>query len=247
MKILINRIIKKYPRFKNLIKFFLFQIKKGYIKQIIHYILKGHFFRKLIVTNYLNKNKIKKLQIGGGYHTKKEWLNGDIIHGDIYLDASKKFPMETETFDYIFAEQFIEHISFDEGKKCINECYRILKPDGVMRIATPDIKGLISVYNNENTMVKSEEVLQRHRKNHNQNCLNLCHLFNDNFRLWGHSFIYDFETLKTLFFDAGFQNLKQVKFGHSLFVELNGLEQHADLEWMKSAYQIILEARKSHE
>ena len=137
-------------------------------------------------------------------------------------------------------------MNFNSGKNCLEECYRVLKPGGLLRIATPDLKGLFSVYENNNIIVSSQEVLERHRKNHNKDCFNLCHFLNDNFRMWGHSFIYDIETLEKLFLSIGFQNIKHVKFGTSEHSELNGLEVHADTQWMKSAYQIIVEVKKSN-
>ena len=243
----IKTVLKKYPLLKKIILKLRNEFKRGHIRQIIHFFINGHVISKLKISRYYKNNEIKKLQIGGGNHLKRGWLNGDILNGNIYLNATDKFPIESSSFDYIFAEQFIEHLDFESGKKCLKECFRVLKPNGIVRMATPDLKGLLSIYNNTNSIVNSKEVLSRHRKNHNQDCLNLCHFLNDNFRFWGHSFIYDVETLETLLLDIGFQNINHVRFGVSNFPELNGLEIHADAEWMKSAYQIIIEVKKSNE
>ena len=244
---IIKQIINRYPFLKKILLKFMHEYKKGNIRQIIHFVNKGHVISKLKISKYCKNNEIKKLQIGGGNHFKKGWLNGDILNGDIYLDATKKFTIESSSFNYIFAEQFIEHLDFESGKKCLKECFRVLKPNGIVRIATPDLKGLLTIYNNTNSVVNSIEVLNRHKKNHNQDCLNLCHFLNDNFRFWGHSFIYDIETLETLLLDIGFQNINHVQFGVSNYPELNELEIHADTEWMKSAYQIIIEVKKPNE
>ena len=239
---ILKKQINKIPFIRNLI----FEFRKGKIRQIIHYIFNGHLICNLKISRYFKRNNIKKLQIGGGKHIKEGWLNGDILIGDIYFNASNKFPIKSNSFDYIFAEQFLEHLNFKSGKFCLEECYRVLKPGGLLRIVTPDLKGLFKIYEDKNIVVKSEEVLERHRKNHNKDCLNLCHFLNDNFRMWGHSFIYDIETLEKLFLSIGFQDIKHVKFGTSEHPELNGLELHADTEWMKSAYQIIVEVKKLH-
>ena len=243
----IKKTINSHIFLKKIIRKLLNEFKRGHIRQIFHYTIKGHVISKLKIFKYFKKNAIKKLQIGGGSYLKKGWLNGDILGGDIYLNAADKFPIKSGSLDYIFAEQFIEHLDFESGKKCLEECYRVLKPTGVIRIATPDLNGLFSVYNNNNSIVNSGEALTRHRSNHNKDCLNLCHFINDNFRLWGHSFIYDFETLESVFKNIGFKSINHVNFGISKFPELNGLEIHADTEWMKSAYQIIIEVKKSHE
>ena len=242
----LKKLINNVPFIKKLILKFILEFKKGKIRQLIHYIFKGHLISNFKISNYSKNNNVKKLQIGGGKHIKKGWLNGDILFGDIYLNATNRFPIKSNSFDYIFAEQFLEHLNFNSGKNCLEEAYRVLKPGGLLRITTPDLKGLFSVYENNNIIVRSQDVLERHRKNHNKDCFNLCHFLNDNFRMWGHSFIYDIETLEKLFLSIGFQNIKHVKFGTSEYSELNGLEVHADTQWMKSAYQIIVEVKKSN-
>jgi predicted SAM-dependent methyltransferase len=185
------------------------------------------------------------LQIGGGYHTKYGWLNGDLIAGDIYLNATKRFPFPNESFDLIFAEQFIEHLSFDEGFCCLQECCRVLKKGGRIRLSTPDLERLSSLYKDENPVVDIKTAMERHRKNHNRTLTTACHFLNDIFRLWGHSFIYDEETLRLQLERAGLSNFSRQKFGCSDNKALGNLERHADSEWMRDAFQLILEAEKT--
>ena len=64
--------------------------KKGHLKQLIHFIMNGHVISKFKISKYDKNCQIKKLQIGGGNHIKKGWLNGDILNGNIYLNAKKK-------------------------------------------------------------------------------------------------------------------------------------------------------------
>jgi predicted SAM-dependent methyltransferase len=42
------------------------------------------------------------------------------------------------TFEYIFSEHFLHHLFFDEAFALLEECYRILKPGGVIRTVVPD-------------------------------------------------------------------------------------------------------------
>src|SRR3972149_10007705 len=66
--------------------------RKGLIAQILFYLKCGHFFRHTIFESYLESNETYRLQVGGGMHPKKGWLNADIIAGDFYLNATKPFP-----------------------------------------------------------------------------------------------------------------------------------------------------------
>ncbi|MDR8393381.1 methyltransferase domain-containing protein [Aliifodinibius sp. S!AR15-10] len=160
------------------------------------------------------------------------------------MNATKKMPFPDYSVDYIFAEQFIEHITLDDGKYFINESYRILKNGGVLRLATPDLFLLYQIYLDQNDMVSQKEVVERHKNNHNPDVMNTCHFNNDMFRLWGHQFIYDYSTLEKVLHLAGFKEVNRLSFGESSIDELSNLERHADTEWMKNVFQIILEAKK---
>lgn len=244
-----NKLLNKKNIPKNLLKFYHrlnFSLKKGLIKRIIHFLLKGHLIRKSIVCSFLKTNKIKKLQIGGGTHKIEEegWLNGDIIYGDIYIDAASRLPFPNESLSFIFAEQFIEHLDFSHGNIFLKEAFRVLKKGGVLRLSTIDLKLLIKIYYNRNPYASLKEVMKRHKKSHNKFLTTPCHLFNDYFRLWGHKFIYDMVTLKKQLYFNGFSKIYKCKFGKSKFKELAGKERHADVYWKEKADILIVEAIK---
>jgi predicted SAM-dependent methyltransferase len=223
-------------------KVYIFWIK--YFSRFFFYVSRGHFVRKLITDRYLDRNSKKMLQIGGGRHMKKGWLNTDIIDGDIYIDATRKFPLPDRSFDYIFAEQFIEHLTKEEGKDFLMESCRVLKTKGKIRLSTPDLEKMIRVYEGESMPAISEKVIKRHNKNHGRNLTTMAEFFNDMYRLWGHRFIYDHQTLKMLLKKAGFKNIKRVAFGKSSDKNLKNLERHADSEWMRNGFTLIVEAQK---
>jgi predicted SAM-dependent methyltransferase len=51
----------------------------------------------------------------------------------------------------IYSEHFIEHITQAQAIRLLHECRRILKPGGVVRIATPDLAQIVADYSNRNT------------------------------------------------------------------------------------------------
>lgn len=53
-------------------------------------------------------------------------------------DVTKKFLLENNCVDIIQSEDVMEHIEYSDLKKCINEIYRILKPNGIFRLSIPD-------------------------------------------------------------------------------------------------------------
>jgi len=214
-------------------------------KEVRHWIGAGHIARKVNVRRWLRKEKKKILQIGCGPHKIDGAMNADIINGDIYIDATEKMPIPSDSVDFIFTEQFIEHLSYEEGRFFVTEAHRILKPGGVLRQATPSLEGLIKVYNGENKYVDTEEAIERHRKNHSRiSTKTEAQFLNDFFRLWNHKLIYDKKTLKKLHEGVGFEKLEWKNFGESEYNKLRNLERHADVEWMKKAFVIICEAEK---
>ncbi|MCD6442003.1 methyltransferase domain-containing protein [bacterium] len=246
MKNNLKDFIKKSPIvYKILLKLF-YSLRHDRIKIIKHWLISGHIVRQIRISRFLKNNSCKMLQVGGGKHNIKEkgWINGDIIGGNIYLNATKKLPFPNQSFQYIFAEQFLEHLSLRDGIFFLKQCFRILKPGGVIRLAVPDLKSLIRVYYDKNPHVPLKKAMERHKKHHNHELTTPCHFFNDFFRLWGHRFIYDEETLRRGLETAGFSNITRCKFGKSSHKKLKGRERHADVEWMKYGWTLIREGIK---
>lgn len=214
------------------------------IRRIGHYAVCGHLRRRWRVDRYLRREGPKRLQLGGGYHTKEGWLNGDLIAGEVYLNATRPFPLPSESIDVVFAEQFIEHLSFAGGYACLAECWRVLRWGGKIRFSTPDLALLLALYEGKNPHVSIEAVMDRHRRLHNRGLTTPAHFLNDLFRLWGHSFIYDEQTMRLQLERTGFSNITRQQFGKSSEQELAGLERHADIDWMKDGFQLIVEAQK---
>lgn len=215
------------------------------LRRPAHYMLAGHIFRRIKIP-ILRKKRQSILQIGGGPHSIPEWINGDIIHGDIYLNAAKKFPFPDKSLNGIFAEQFIEHIPYNCGEKFLRECYRVLKSDGVLRLATPDLGFLIQMHNEKNITSLSKSAIDRHNKIHNPNCKTRTQYINDIFHCWGHEFIYDYNTIEHSSKKAGFSIVERVQFGISSYAPFKNRERHASKEYdnLKDPVNLIVEARK---
>ena len=91
---------------------------------------------------YIKRSEDRKLQIGTGSNVLDGWLNSTLypfVPGTVFLDASQPFPISTGSFDYIFSEHVIEHLEFAEAETMLREGFRILKPAGRIRLATPDL------------------------------------------------------------------------------------------------------------
>jgi predicted SAM-dependent methyltransferase len=67
-------------------------------------------------------------------------------------------PFESNRFDLVYHSHVLEHFSKADGEKFIAECYRILKPGGVIRIALPNLEVIAKEYlSNIDRAMKGEE------------------------------------------------------------------------------------------
>jgi predicted SAM-dependent methyltransferase len=93
--------------------------------------------------NYLN--------IGCGYHYSDEspWTNVNFFKSGENVIAHNLLlgiPFKKETFDMVYHSHVLEHFSKSDGKQLIEECFRVLKPGGTIRIAVPDLEIIAKNY-----------------------------------------------------------------------------------------------------
>ena len=78
------------------------------------------------------------------------WINIDSYERenplDLIIDITKEFPFENNSVDYIYAEHFIEHLNWLEGKEFLQNCFNCLKKDGILRLVLPDYKKIFQKY-----------------------------------------------------------------------------------------------------
>ena len=86
-----------------------------------------------------------KLNVGCGWECKDGWLNVDNTekwqrenYPITFMDATKPWQYEDNTFDYILSEHMIEHIEDSKGLYAMTEAHRTMKRGGVVRISCPD-------------------------------------------------------------------------------------------------------------
>jgi predicted SAM-dependent methyltransferase/glycosyltransferase involved in cell wall biosynthesis len=97
-----------------------------------------------------------KLNIGSFIVMAKGWVNTDILPLEDFaktngyefkqFDATKGIPYDSNSVNLIAASHFLEHITREEGLEFLKECIRVLKSDGVIRIAVPNARVLAKYY-----------------------------------------------------------------------------------------------------
>ncbi len=101
--------------------------------------------------NDTKEKSMKYLNLGCGdyFSREKEWVNLDFVsphEGVIEHNLLQGIPFEDNTFDLVYHSHVLEHFSKEDGETLISECFRVLKPNGVLRIAIPDLERIAKKY-----------------------------------------------------------------------------------------------------
>lgn len=150
----------------------------------------------------------------------KDFINIDITgNPDLQTDVRQGLPFPDGSVNFIFVEHFIEHLTRDEGIFFLKEAYRVLKPGGVCRIATPNLDTNVQRYLDGSW--RDADWIHRF---HYEWIPNRCVMLNIAMREWGHQYVYNFEDLRMVGNLAGFLIVHQKVVGESDFPELRNLE-----------------------
>jgi predicted SAM-dependent methyltransferase len=200
---------------------------------------------------YLRTHSERKLHLGTGSNAYNGWLNTDVVdfrglNRVVYLDARKPFPLPDSSFDLVFNEHMIEHLSYPEGRHCLAECHRILRPGGRIRVATPSIDRLIQLYDPELTYLQ-RRYMQWSTETFiaEADAILPGFIINNMLRSFGHKFVYDEQTLRHALESSGFLDVEVCRVGESSDPRLAGLERHMrSVAEFNEFETIVLEARR---
>ena len=197
--------------------------------------------RRGAIARYLAEHDVRKLQLGAAENIKPGWLNTDLHgygHGDelVYVDVRKPFPLPDASFDLVYSEHMLEHLTYAEGQHCLRECFRVLRPGGTIRTATPSLERLARLYD-------GGDVQERYVRwavgtlDPEVDAPLPGVVLNNFFRSWGHRFVYDPQTLGHALTQAGFVDVEEKPLGE--------LERHlAEAPEFNELETFVLEARR---
>ena len=186
--------------------------------------------RKKLINEYINTHAITKLHLGSNKTLLDGWLCSDIWplnNKSIFLDVTKKFPFNDETFDYIFSEHLIEHLTQEDALNMLNECFRIMKKGARIRIGTPDLEVILKLYHEKNHDF-GKEYIKWSMNNFSNNIIGYSSVvvMNIIFHNWGHQFLYDLEFLNETLHKCGFENVEKQLISNSNDINLQNIERH---------------------
>jgi predicted SAM-dependent methyltransferase len=97
----------------------------------------------------LSQTKPLLINLGCGGRFHPAWINLDVVpaHPSVHpLDLRQPFPIPDSTCDAVYHSHVLEHFSKSGAPLFLRECFRILKPGGIIRIAVPDLEQIARLY-----------------------------------------------------------------------------------------------------
>lgn len=152
-----------------------------------------------------------KLNLGCGRNLRPGWINIDVFvpAADLTLDLREPLPFPDASIATISSEHFIEHLEEEDAVRLVAECFRVLRPGGLLSVGFPD----------------AEEELQAYASNDREffdyvrwripslRDATKCQIVNYDFRQGGeHRFIYDLETMARMLERTGFREIDRRAF-----------------------------------
>jgi predicted SAM-dependent methyltransferase len=162
-----------------------------------------------------SREALTRLHLGCGQSPIPGWVNIDVqqLPGvDRVLDVRSGLPYENVSA--IFAEHFLEHLDVDDGLACLAECRRVLAPDGILRISTPNLDWVLATHYRQGQWPTERDAIAD------------CMQMNRAFHGWGHRFLYNRHAILAALHGAGFADVTMHRYGESDVPELVGLERH---------------------
>ena len=143
--------------------------------------------------------------------------NGHFIQHDL----ARGIPFPDATVDCIFASHFLDSLTQAQGEAILAEVFRVLRPDGMLRISVSDLDKNIELY----AAGKREEALARFFPQSESR---------PNLRY----FMYDWQTLQSALARAGFVDICRREFQKGDFPDVELLDNRPD-------ESLFVEAHKS--
>ena len=140
------------------------------------------------------------------------WLNvdsyrlGNTTEAFECIDLVSRHPFRDDSFEFGYAEDFLEHLNQVDSLLFLSECLRTLKPGGVLRLAFPGLEG----------------VLRKHYPDPGWETVNIAK--EEAYTHFDHLHFYSKEELALVARHLGFQTATFHAFGESPHLPLRGID-----------------------
>jgi SAM-dependent methyltransferase len=130
----------------------------------------------------------------------------------VHADLTRAFPFVDDSVDFVFSSHFLEHLTRAQCVHVLGEARRVLKPDGVIRVAVPDLERAVGLYRAGEARQMLDEAFFRPEQG----------------RLAQHRYMYDFTLLAAALEEAGFADVRRCAYREGDVPDLELLDNRPD-------------------
>ncbi len=145
-----------------------------------------------------------------------------------YVDVTRRLPFAESTADAVYFSHLLEHLYHDDGQRLLRESWRILKPDGVIRVVVPDTEHHMESYRaeksrgEEGACLRLNERLMYRPLTSRRSLVARAYTALTDFH--SHKFMYDRPYLASCLRAAGFTDVSERQFRESRIAEVTEVE-----------------------
>lgn len=156
----------------------------------------------------------------------------------ISRDVRKPLPFPVDTLDAIYASHLLEHLYLNEARQLLQECFRTLRPGGVLRMVVPDLRAAAIAYlkfadsydfrNSKNATPAdwlNSKLLLREPSAAQGNVFSKVYTNLKDFH--SHKWMYDAPSLCSEFSKVGFVDVGEMQLHRSRIVGIEDVEDHS--------------------
>lgn len=138
-----------------------------------------------------------------------------LLSGNAFFQANLAhgIPAESDSVDYVYSSHFVEHLYLREAERLVADCFRVMRPGGVIRIVVPDLDHalrLMAAGDRHKAMVSYffvEDMESAYAR---------------------HKYMYDFDLLSSLLHKHGFADVRRCEYRQGRVPDLQILDNRPD-------------------
>jgi predicted O-linked N-acetylglucosamine transferase (SPINDLY family)/glycosyltransferase involved in cell wall biosynthesis/predicted SAM-dependent methyltransferase len=183
-------------------------------KSLSHLSLKN----KNAIESLFQSGKPIKLELGASEKRMEGWTTIDLDpRSDLCLDLSQPLPFPDNCVEQIYSSHLLEHFSYPcPMVNLLSECYRVLQPGGVFKVAVPNARIYIEAYGKPESFDAQEYCLYKPAFHYHSKIdfINYIAYMDGH-----HRFLFDEENLPKIIANAGFEDVRLRSFETGLDLE----------------------------
>jgi predicted SAM-dependent methyltransferase len=179
---------------------------------------------------YLARFPFLRSALARAWILTEEQAAADFPPGIVRADIRRGLTFPDRFASFIYSSHLIEHMSRWQGLAFLRECHRVLRPGGVVRLATPDLADIVERYRRReaprgptpaDSFMHDMWTFREHQERPAQRLVR---------RLMTapHQWVYDAESLSFLLGEAGFGNIEVCRYREGSVPDLPALEHRQD-------------------